>query len=195
MKNIAIKPGALYDKGMTELKSKVNSSKFGSLRLKSATNATKPGLGKHSSNYDSKGEYKAVSQTSSIDNRGMTKKKGLLSSTDGQHHRSQKTIAAVEKHPYPSTKSRLGTTIGSNLANRSMQRQSSNFTGRELRSRQLIGSSLIKNITSMKQSLWVVKTTMVRNHAKSQSTFPPMQSDPSKVYLDMPKPPESALKT
>ena len=81
LKNIAIH-------GMSDLKGKVKSSKFGSLRLKSATNATKPGLGKPSSNYYSKGEYRAVSQASSIDNRGSPKKKGLLSSTEGQHHRS-----------------------------------------------------------------------------------------------------------
>ena len=186
LKNIAIK-------GMSEQKGRVKSSKFGSLRLKSATNATKPGLGKPSSNYNSKGEYRAASQASSIDNRGSPTKKGLLSSTEVQHHRSQRTIA--EGQAYPSAKARLGTTIGSHQANRSMQRQSSNFTGRELRSRQLIGSSLVKNITSTKQSLWVVQATVGREHAKSHSAFPQMKLDPSKTYLDPPRPPEILAKT
>ena len=72
-----------------------------------------------------------------------------------------------------------------------MQRQSSNFTGRgELRSRQLIGSSLIRNITGMKQSVWVVQATVSREHAKSHSAFPQMKLDPSRTALEPPQAPE-----
>ena len=101
----------------------------------------------------------------------------MHSNSDVRGKRSQNTI--VDGRPQSTSKHKLVTTVGSNQANRSLQRQSSAFTGQELRTRPLIGSSLVKNITSAKQSLWVVQATLNREHAKSFSAFPVLKQDPS----------------